>query len=376
MRTLTLLIFLGALSTLAAQKQIETIKAGDDTNISVLELAGGLDHPWGMAFLPDGALLVTERNTGKLYRLSQDNKLSDPIEGTPDVHAMGQGGLLDVVVDPNFADNNYIYLSYAKPGDGPTSTAALGRGKLREGKLEDFEDIFVQMPYKNSSKHYGNRAVFSPDGRYIFFALGERFDFEPAQDLNTHLGKVVRIMPDGSVPKDNPFVNRKDAKGEIFSYGHRNIESMAFQPGTSALWVVEMGPLGGDELNHVERGANYGWPIVSWGDDYDGSSRPDPTTRPEFKDAATYWSPVISPSGMTFYEGDRFPQWRGNAFVGGLSSHAVVRLTFDGTQFREAENLPMPVRIRDVETAPDGSIYLLTDEDEGRILKMVPLAQR
>ena len=350
--------------------QVEALKTKKGTEVKVENLAGGLNHPWGMAFFPDGRLLVTERNTGKLYILQTNNSLSKPLEGVPQVRAQGQGGLMDVALDPNFKENRYVYLSYAKPGEGGKSTTALGRGKLADGRIEDFQDIFVQKPNVDESKHFGNRIVFSPDAKYLFFALGERFQFDPAQDLSNHLGKVIRIYPDGSVPKDNPFVGQKEAQGEIWSYGHRNIEAMAFQPETGALWIGEMGPKGGDELNKIERGANYGWPAVSWGTHYDGTKIPNPSTHPEFKDAVRHWTPVISPSGMVFYQGDMFPNWKNNALIGGLTTKELVRLIFDGTSVKDEDRLPLRARIRDVDVAPDGSIYVLTDEDNGKVLRI------
>ncbi|RJQ83925.1 MAG: PQQ-dependent sugar dehydrogenase [Desulfobacteraceae bacterium] len=365
--TLALLICISPAAVLA---QAETVRTKKGTQVKIENLIGGLNHPWGMAFLPDGRLLITERNTGRLYILDRDKSLSKPLKGVPEVWARGQGGLMDVALDPNFEANKYIYLSYAKPAEGGKATTALGRGKLVDSRIENFKDIFVQKPTVDGSKHFGNRIEFSPDGQYLFFALGERFQFDPAQDLSSHLGKVIRIHPDGSVPKDNPFAGQENSADEIWSYGHRNIEAMAFQPETGALWVVEMGPMGGDELNKIEKGANYGWPVVSWGDHYDGGKIPDPPTRPEFADAATHWNPVISPSGLNFYEGDMFPDWKHNALIGGLSSKGVVRLVFDGTKVKEEDRLPLSARIRDVATAPDGSIYVLTDEGDGKVWRI------
>ena len=371
-----LAVFLLLCCYASGRAQVETIKSKDGHLLRVERVNGPFNHPWALAFLPDGQLLLTERNSGKLYRMgTTPGAEKTTIEGTPDVHAMGQGGLLDVVLDPDFASNGYVYLSYAKPGDGPTSTAALGRGRLRGDSLEGFTDIFVQEPYFNGSKHYGNQIVFSPDGEYLYFVLGERFQFDPAQELDNHWGKVVRIRPDGSVPDDNPFVGRSGAKPEIWSYGHRNIEAMAFRPDTEALYLVEMGPLGGDELNRVQRGHNYGWPKESYGDNYDGTPLPAPGPNSPYTQPIRHWSPVISPSGMTFYTGDRFADWQGDAFVGGLSSHDLVRLTIDGDRVTDEERLPLPGRIRDVETGPDGAIYLLKDAAEGELWRIVPLVE-
>ncbi len=369
----------GALSllilTVPAAAQAQRLQTQKGTAVTVENLVSGLNHPWGMAFLPDGRLLVTERNTGNLYVLGTDQRLSPPLTGVPEVRARGQGGLMDVALDPHFAENSYVYLSYAKPGEGGKAATALGRGKLADGRIEDFEDLFVQTPYVDGPNHFGNRIEFSPDGRYLFLALGERFKFDPAQDLSNHLGKVIRIHPDGSVPQDNPFVGRADARDEIWSYGHRNIEAMAFQPETGTLWVAEMGPKGGDELNRIEKGANYGWPLVSWGSHYDDRKIPEPPTRPEFTDAVRHWTPVISPSGMVFYEGEMFPDWKHNALIGGLSAQGLVRLVFEGAAVKEEDRLPLSARIRDVATAPDGSIYVLTDRDDGNVWRISAAAK-
>jgi glucose/arabinose dehydrogenase len=362
------LLLLTAAASASAQTQILRTDKGIEVQLEML--MDGLNHPWGMAFLPDGRLLITERNTGRLYILNTDNTLSKPLDGVPKVWARGQGGLMDVALHPEYEDNNYIYLSYAKPGPGGKATTALGRGKLTDGRINNFQDIFVQEPFIQGPNHFGNRIEFSPDGRYLFFALGERFQFDPAQDVSNHLGSVIRISPDGGVPDDNPFVGRDNAQNEIWSYGHRNIEAMAFQPQTEALWIGEMGPRGGDELNKIEKGANYGWPVVSWGEHYNGRDIPDPPTHPEFTDAVRHWTPVISPSGMVFYQGEMFPEWKNNALIGGLTHHELVRLSFDGTEVTEEDRLELPARIRDVETAPDGSIYLLTDQGNGKVLRI------
>jgi glucose/arabinose dehydrogenase len=376
MHNVKIALLFGALSlllvtaTASASAQTQILRTDKGIEVQLEMLMDGLNHPWGMAFLPDGRLLITERNTGRFYILNTDNTLSKPLDGVPKVWARGQGGLMDVALHPEYEDNNYVYLSYAKPGPGGKATTALGRGKLTDGRINNFQDIFVQEPFIQGPNHFGNRIEFSPNGRYLFFALGERFQFDPAQDVSNHLGTVIRISPDGGVPDDNPFVGRDNAQNEIWSYGHRNIEAMAFQPQTEALWIGEMGPRGGDELNRIEKGANYGWPVVSWGEHYNGRDIPDPPTHPEFTDAVRHWTPVISPSGMVFYQGVMFPEWKNNALIGGLTHHELVRLTFDGTEVTEEDRLDLPARIRDVETAPDGSIYLLTDQDNGKVLRI------
>jgi glucose/arabinose dehydrogenase len=348
---------------LAANRVIDT-EVGP---INIQTIAEGLQHPWGLAFLPDGRMLVTER-PGRLRMVSKEGQLSEPLEGVPPVFAEGQGGLLDVVLDPDFRSNRLVYFSYAEPGDGGASTA-VARGRLGNNGLDDVEVIFRQLPKVDGPNHFGSRLAFAPDGR-LFITLGERFKFTPAQDLSNLLGKIVRINPDGSVPEDNPFVGRKDARPEIWSYGHRNAQGAAIHPKTDKLWETEFGPMGGDELNIPEAGRNYGWPVVSWGKHYDGTAIPEPPSHPEFADAIYHWTPVISPSGMTFYTGEAIPAWRDNLLIGGLSSQALVRLTLDGEQVTGEERILMGARIRDVAEAPDGSVYLLTDEDDGKILRL------
>ena len=337
--------------------------------VVVETLAEGLDHPWGMAFLPDGRLLVTER-AGRLRILGTDNKLSPPLAGTPKVYASGQGGLLDVALDPDFATNRTIFLSFAEPGDGGASTA-LARATLGDNALTGLKVIFRQEPKVSGSGHFGGRIVFSRDG-HLFLTTGERQKFDPAQDLASHLGKVIRLNRDGSIPKDNPFVGRAGAKPEIWSYGHRNVEGAAIEPATGALWTIEFGPRGGDELNRPEAGKNYGWPLVSWGTHYDGEDIPDPPMRPEFADAVRHWTPVISPSGMTFYSGTTFPQWKNNLLVACLSGQALTRLKIEGGKVVDEERIATGTRIRDVDQGPDGSIYLATDESNGKIWRLRP----
>ena len=341
-----------------------TTKAG---TIRVETVATGFAHPWGLAFLPDGRMLVTER-TGTLRLVSKDGKLSAPLSGVPEVVVAGQGGLLDVAIDPDFKSNSLVYLSYSEPGEGGASTA-VARGKLGDGGLETVEVIFRQVPKINGNLHFGSRLVFAPNGT-LFVTLGERFQFAPAQDLKNDLGKIVRINPDGSVPKDNPFVGRKDARPEIWSYGHRNPQGAAINPETGKLWETEFGPRGGDELNIPQAGANYGWPVVSWGNHYTGEDIPAPPTHPEFADAIYHWNPVISPSGITFYTGDAIPAWKGNLLIGGLSEQAIMRLTLVGEKVVDEEQIPMGTRIRDVVQGPDGAVYALTDGGNGEILRL------
>ena len=369
-----------AAAVLAAGPACAQIDAGDQVGsvmtetagpVAVENVVGGLDHPWGMTFLPDGRALVTER-AGHLRILNRDGTLSDPVKGTPTVFAQGQGGLLDVALDPDFEETGYVYLSFARPGPEGSAATAVGRGRWDADSLAGFETLFTEEPWITGPNHFGSRIAFSPEG-HLFLTLGERFQFEPAQDLSNHLGSVVRLNRDGSVPDDNPFVGDADAEGAIWSYGHRNLEAAAIDPATGQLWVVEMGPLGGDELNRIERGRNYGWPVVSWGMNYDGTEIPDPPTRPEFADATRHWSPVISPSGMAFYTADAFPEWTGSAFVGSLTRQALVRLVIDGDEVVEEEVIPLGARIREVEAGPDGYLYVLTDKDSGNVWRLSPL---
>jgi len=337
--------------------------------IKVETLAAGLNHPWGLAFLPDGRMLVTER-AGQLRIVSGDGTLSDPLEGVPEVFAKGQGGLLDVALDPKFDETKLVYLSYAEPGDGGAGTA-VARGRLTDSGLADVQVIFRQTPKVGGGNHFGGRLAFTPDGK-LFVTLGERFKFEPAQDLSSHLGKIVRINPDGSVPADNPFISQKGAQPEIWSYGHRNVQGAAIHPETGKLWETEFGPRGGDELNIPAPGANYGWPVVSWGKHYDGKDIPNPPTHPEFVDAIRHWTPVISPSGMAFYTAEAIPSWKGNLLIGGLSSEGIVRLKLKGEKVIGEERIAMGARIRDVAEGPDGLVYALTDEGNGKVLRLSP----
>jgi glucose/arabinose dehydrogenase len=365
-----LLVFVGAAAVTLVSRYGMSVDGPRNTKtgtIKVETVATGLSHPWGLAFLPDGRMLVTERS-GTLRLVSKDGKLSPPLSGMPKVVAMGQGGLLDVAIDPDFKSNNLVYLTYSEPGEGGASTA-VARGKLGESGLDGVEVIFRQEPKVEGGNHFGSRLVFAPDGK-LFVTLGERFTFTPAQDLTNDLGKIVRINPDGSVPKDNPFVGRKDARPEIWSYGHRNPQGAAIHPETGKLWETEFGPRGGDELNIPQPGANYGWPVVSWGNHYTGEDIPDPPTHPEFADAIYHWNPVISPSGITFYTADAIPAWKGNLLIAGLSEQAIVRLTLDGEKVVGEERIPMGARIRDVVQGPDGAVYALTDEGNGEILRL------
>ena len=328
-------------------------------------------EPWAMAFLPDGRLLVTEkRGALKLYSI-EGNRTGD-VTGVPAVEYAGQGGFGDVVLHPDFAGNGLVYLSYAEPGERGTVGAAVARARLVLGdgraSLDGLAVIWRQNPKVDGRGHYGHRVAFGPDG-FLYISSGERQKFTPAQEMTGNLGKIVRLRDDGSVPPDNPFAERGGVAAQIWSLGHRNPLGLAFDA-NGQLWNVEMGPQGGDELNRVQRGANYGYPIVSNGSHYGGADIPDHDTRPDLAAPAAFWNPVISPSSLLFYSGSEFPQWRGNAFIGGLSSESLVRIEFAGAgaDAREAERFRMGERIRAVEQGPDGAIWLL--EEPGRLLRL------
>jgi glucose/arabinose dehydrogenase len=345
----------------------ETTIPTKEGTIRVETIAHGLENPWGLAFLLDGRMLVTER-PGRLRIVTKEGVTSEPLKGIPQVFAEGQGGLLDVKLDPDFSKNRLVYIAYSEPGDGGAGTA-VARGKLGTDSLDDVEVIFRQQPKVGGYNHFGGRLAFAPDGK-LFVSLGERFTFTPAQDLSNDLGKVVRINPDGSVPKDNPFVGKEGARPEIWTYGHRNPQGLAFDPKSGKLFESELGPKGGDEINVLEPGKNYGWPVVSWGSNYDDTPIPPPTTHPEFTDAIAHWNPVISPSGITFYTGDAIPGWKDNLLIAGLSSQAITRLTLDGEKVTGEERIPMGARIRDVVQGPDDAVYALTDAPDGAILRL------
>lgn len=345
--------------------------------IRVSTVAEGLVHPWGIAFLPEGGMLVTER-PGRLRHISAEGEVSEGIAGVPRVDAQGQGGLLDVTIDPDFAANRLVYLSYAEAGRGGNGTA-VARGTLSPdgARLEDVELIFRQQPKVNGRAHFGSRLVFDGQG-HLYVTLGERSAARfrvQAQDLGSHLGKIVRIHPDGTVPEDNPFVGQEGALPEIYAYGIRNSQAAAIHPETGMLWEIEHGPRGGDELNIIEPGANYGWPVVSLGVEYSGMTIGEGLTSAEgMVDPIHSWTPVIAPSGMVFYSGDALPAWRGNLFVGGLASTALVRLELDGDRVVDEERLlqELGLRIRDVAEGPDGALYVAIDDMAGAILRVEP----
>jgi glucose/arabinose dehydrogenase len=325
-----------------------------------------LDQPWALAFLPDGGILVTEKR-GSLKLISSDGNATD-IRGVPEVAYGGQGGLGDVALHPEFNTNRLVYLSYAEKGSGGRG-AVVARARLTPpGALEDLEVIWRQLPKVGDSGHYGHRILFGPAG-YLWISSGERRQFDPAQDLQSNLGKIIRLNPDGSAPADNPFAGQGAIADQVWSLGHRNPLGFAFDR-NGRLWNVEMGPSGGDELNLVLPGANYGYPEVSEGKHYGGKDIPDHHLRPEFEAPKVSWTPVISPSSIIFYDGSEFPRWQGDAFVSGLSSMGLVRLEFEGETAREAQRFSMGARIRAVKQGPDGALWVLEDGKGGRLLRL------
>jgi glucose/arabinose dehydrogenase len=338
-----------------------------------VEPVATFNEPWAMAFLPDGRMLVTEKR-GRLYVVTPEGEKSRPVEEVPDVDYRGQGGLGDVVVHPDFANNGLIYLSYAERGVGDVRGAAVARGKLvwikDKSHLEDVEVIWRQNPKVTDDGHYGHRMAFDADG-YLFISSGDRQKFDPAQQMTGNLGKIVRITDDGSVPDDNPFAERGDVTAQIWTLGHRNPLGLALDD-SGRLWSTEMGPLNGDELNLVVKGRNYGYPIVSEGNHYSGEIIPNHSTRPEFEAPKVAWVPTIAPAGMIFYSGELFPQWQGSALIAGLASRAIIRVEIDGDSAIEAERFDMGARVREVEQGPDGALWILEDGDGGRLLKLTP----
>jgi glucose/arabinose dehydrogenase len=353
-----------------------------DVAYEVVTVAEGLDKPWAIAFLPDGRMLVTEK-PGRLRIITAAGEVSEAVTGLPEVDARGQGGLLDVALDPDYAETKLIYWSYAQPQEGETNTTAVARGRLVEdeagARVEDVQVIFQQAPAMASTMHYGNRLVFDREGR-LLISLGERSILAgrvQAQDMNSALGKVVRINRDGSIPADNPFVGQDGVRPEIFASGVRNVQAAALHPNTGALWEIEHGARGGDELNIIEAGKNYGWPTIAYGLEYSGKPIGEGLTAKEgLEQPDYYWDPVIGPSGMIFYQGDLFPAWKDSLFVGALRDKQLVRLTLDGDRVVGEERLlsDLNARIREVDQGPDGAIYVATDSTEGKILKLVPKA--
>ena len=341
-------------------------------SIEMTTIADGLDHPWSLAFLPNGSMLVTERS-GQL-RIIRDGVLEkSPIAGTPEVRASGQGGLLDVLVDPEFTENQTIYLSYSG-ADGRKAGTEVVSARFDGTRITDMKRLFAAEPKTSGGRHFGSRLVIDGNG-YLFISLGDRGDHrEEAQNPSNHLGSVIRINRDGSVPDDNPFADGGESKPEIWSYGHRNVQGMALHPRTGEVWTHEHGPRGGDEVNVLKRGANFGWPAITYGVNYSGSIISDETEAPGMEQPVTYWVPSIAPSGMAFYTGDMFPDWQGDLFVGALRGRHLRRLELNGTEVVEQEVLleDLGERIRDVRSGPDGFLYVLTDSSSGKVIRLSP----
>jgi glucose/arabinose dehydrogenase len=346
----------------------------EEHRFRVVSIVSGLDHPWGIAFLPGGDLLVTER-PGRLRLVHAGVLRPEPIDGTPEVSARAQGGLLDVELHPRFAENRLVYLTYAKPGPNGATTA-LARGRFDGARLVDVRDVFVADAWRTTGQHFGSRIVFDSAG-LVYFGVGEGNLKAPAQDLGTHLGKILRLHDDGRVPDDNPFVGRTGARPEIFSYGHRNPQGMTLHPVTRELWESEHGARGGDEVNLVRAGRNYGWPAITHGVDYDGRRISPDTALPGMEQPVLHWTPSIAPSGLAFYAGERFPRWKGNAFGGALAGQQLRRIVIEGDRAVHQEVLLRGrARIRAVKASPDGYLYLLTDGDAGQVLRLEPAEPR
>lgn len=356
--------------------QTRACKMTSETQFDVQVLTTNLEKPWAIEPLPDGNLLVTEK-PGRMRIVSASGQIGNPISGVPKVDARGQGGLLDVALGPNFNTDRMIYWSYTEPRQGGNATS-VARGTLSEdrSRVENVQVIFQAKPTYNGTMHYGSRLAFGPDGM-LYITLGERSDKEirpQAQQMDSHMGKTIRIAPDGKVPTDNPFVNDSKSLPEIWSVGHRNVQAATFSD-AGEYWIVDHGPQGGDELNRVEKGKNYGWPLVTFGEEYSGAAVPNAvTTRQGYVDPVYYWDPVIAPSGAQFYTGSAFPEWRGNLFVGGLRTMALVRLRIENNRVTGEEHLlsDRKQRIRDVRQGPDGALYLVTDQQKGELWKITP----
>ena len=355
---------------------LSTSALAETANPFQSETIASLDQPWAMTFMPDGRLLVTQKS-GRLVIVTQDGHVSPPIKGVPNVDYRGQGGLGDVVLHPDFQHNNLVYISYAEAGFGNTRGAAVARGTLGfdEGgraTLSNVNVIWRQLPKVSGAGHYGHRIAFDNEG-FLFISSGDRQKFDPAQDLQSAIGKIVRLNDDGSIPESNPFFERGDVTAQIWSLGHRNPLGLAIDA-QGRLWSSEMGPRHGDELNLVTRGANYGYPIVSNGDHYSGFKIPDHDTRPEFEAPKAWWTPSIAPAGLIFYTGDLFLDWHNSALIPGLKSQAIIRVTIDGDKAAEIERFDMGARIREIEQGPDGALWVLEDGDGARLLKLTPKA--
>ena len=345
--------------------------SSDDYNLKVTTVARGLEYPWGLAFLPDDLMIVTERE-GRMRIVTGQGQLSAPLKGVPKVVNGGQGGILDVALDPAYTENNYIYVSYSESGVGGSGTAvAKAKLDIAQNRLKDLRVILRQFPKTHSSHHYGSRLVFDRDSK-LFITVGERGERDRTQNFLINRGQVIRINSDGSIPRDNPFIGRKGYRPEVWSYGHRNPQGAAFHAETGRLWTVEHGARGGDEINAPLPGKNYGWPVIAYGKHYSGGQIGIGTHKAGMEQPLYYWDPSIAPSGMDFYTGDKFPKWKGNLLVGALKFRMISRLVLNGEKVVREERLlkGLGERIRQVRQGPSGYVYLLTDNIEGRILRL------
>ena len=351
----------------------EQVLRSQDHAFRVARIVEGLQHPWGLAFLPDGRMLVTER-AGQLRIVQGGKLLPQPVAGLPPISAFGQGGLLDVALHPRFGENGLVYLSYVAQGTASGAGTEVARGKLSGSRLEDVQVIFRQQPKSGGGRHFGSRLVFDRDG-FLYITLGDRGDQGRAQKPDDHAGSVIRLHDDGRVPQDNPFVGRAGWKPEKYTLGNRNMQGAALHPQTGKLWTHEHGPQGGDEINVIRAGANYGWPVITYGVNYGiGTRIGEGTHKAGMEQPLHYWVPSIAPSGMAFYTGDRFPRWQGDLFVGALRDEMLVRLKLDGEKIVQEERLLKGVlgRIRDVRNGPDGFLYILNDESRGVLARLEP----
>ncbi|RTE86754.1 MULTISPECIES: PQQ-dependent sugar dehydrogenase [Gammaproteobacteria] len=349
-------------------------------DIEVETVASGLVRPWGISFMPDGRMLVTEL-PGRIRIVESDGTLGEPLAGLPEVKVRNQGGLLDVVLAPDFETSQRIYISYSEP-ESPGSTitsTAVAHARIVGNELQDFTRVFSGEPKVEGGRHYGGRMTFSDDGQYLFLGLGDRgHQMMQAQELDSHTGTIIRIHANGSIPSDNPFVNDADAQSEIWSYGHRNVQGIDIQPSTGTMWSVEHGPQGGDEINHPMAGHNYGWPLITYGEEYGGGELAvsQGTHKDGLEQPIWHWTPSIAVSGMTFYQGDVFPQWQGNILAGALRGQQIARMEIEDGRVMHYEPIAMDYRIRQVAVGPQGYVYALTDERENaKILRLSPKAE-
>ena len=363
-------LLIGAAGPLAAAERLGTYESAKHS-FHLVKLTDGLEHPWGLAFLPDGRMLVTER-PGRLRIVDDGKLLPEPVAGLPEVWDDGQGGLLDVALHPDFAENGLVYLSYSSPDDDDDAATAVARGRLVGDRLEDVEELYVALPRDDNGRHFGSRLVFA-DG-YLFVTAGDRGDSDRAQELDDPAGSIVRLHDDGRVPEDNPFVGTAGVRPELYSVGHRNPQGLTLETATGRIYAIEHGPKGGDELNLIEAGVNYGWPVITHGKSYMGFKIGEGTHKEGMAQPVHYWVPSISPSGLMIYDADRFPSWQGSFFAGALSGELLVRLEVAGGRVVVEERMleDLEERFRDVRQGPDGLIYLLTDHPDGMLLRLEP----